>query len=40
MGIDREKLYYVDLQKHSEELLRALASSQRRLEALQEDKFH
>jgi len=40
MDIDRAKLYYLDLEKYSQELLHSLASSKRRLEALNETKFH
>ncbi len=40
MDIDKAKLYYLDLEKYSQELLRSLASSQRRLQALNESKFH
>lgn len=40
MDIDIAKMYYFNLEKKSDDLLRALGSSQRRLEALKEDKFY
>jgi len=39
MEIDRAKLYYSELEATTKELLKAIASSQRRLEALNEEKF-
>jgi len=40
MDIDMAKMYYFDLEKKSDEFLKALGSSQRRLEALKEEKFY
>ncbi|MEN4052576.1 MULTISPECIES: CZB domain-containing protein [Sulfurimonas] len=40
LEIDKAKLYYVELQATTDELLRVLAAAQRRLEALPESKFH
>ena len=39
MTLDKVKLYYVELQEITDELLKVLASSRRRLEALNESKF-
>jgi len=39
MALDKAKLYYVELQEITSELLKVLASSRRRLEALNEAKF-
>ena len=39
MDIDKAKLYYSELEVTTTELLKAIASSQRRLEALKESKF-
>ncbi len=39
MQMDRVKLYYSELKATTEELLKALASSQRRISALSESKF-
>ena len=39
MLLDKAKLYYSELETTSDELLRALGSSQRRIEALKEEKF-
>jgi len=40
MDLDKAKLYYVELKETTDELLRAIASSERRLSALSESKFH
>ena len=40
MELDKVKLYYVDLQETTKRLLKILASSQRRVDALPESKFH
>jgi len=40
MEIDKAKVYYSELKVTTEELLKAMASSLRRLEALREDKFN
>lgn len=39
LEIDKAKLYYVELKETSEELLKALGSSERRTRALPESKF-
>ena len=39
MTLDKAKLYYSELEATSDELLRMLGSSQRRIEALKEEKF-
>ncbi len=39
MEIDKAKLYYSELEETTSELLKAIASSQRRIEALREEKF-
>lgn len=39
MSIDKAKLYYAELQEITDELLKVLAMSKRRLEALNEAKF-
>jgi hypothetical protein len=40
MELDKVKYYYVSLKEISEALLKALASSERRISALNESKFH
>jgi len=40
MQLDKVKYYYVTLQEISKALLKALASSERRISALNESKFH
>lgn len=40
MELDKAKLYYSELQVTTNELLRALASSERRISALNESKFY
>ena len=40
MELDKAKLYYSELEATTNELLKAIASSQRRIEALRESKFH
>ena len=40
MELDKAKLYYSELEITTKELLKAIASAQRRIEALQESKFH
>jgi hypothetical protein len=40
MELDKAKLYYAELQVTTEALLKALASSQRRVSALPESKYH
>ena len=40
MELDKAKLYYVELEVTTQELLKALSSSERRLSALQESKFY
>jgi hypothetical protein len=40
LELDKAKLYYTELKETTEELLKVLASAQRRLEALPETKFH
>ncbi len=40
MELDKVKLYYADLQETTIRLLHILASSQRRIDALPESKFH
>ena len=40
MELDKAKLYYSELEATTNELLKAIASSQRRIEALKEGKFH
>ena len=40
MELDKAKLYYSELEATTNELLKVIASSQRRLEALNETKFH
>ncbi len=40
MDMDKAKLYYSELEATTAELLKAIASSQRRIEALKESKFH
>ena len=39
MELDRAKVYYSELEATTNELLKVIASSQRRIEALGEDKF-
>ena len=39
LELDKEKLYYTELKTTTQELLKALASAERRLEALSESKF-
>lgn len=39
MELDKAKLYYSELEGTTKELLQAIASSQRRIEALREEKF-
>jgi hypothetical protein len=40
LELDKAKLYYVEIKETTEALLQALASAQRRLEALPESKFN
>jgi hypothetical protein len=40
MELDKAKLYYSDLKITTKELLKMLATSERRLEAMNETKFH
>jgi len=40
MELDKAKLYYSELEATTNELLKAISSSQRRIEALKEEKFH
>ncbi|MEA3370979.1 MAG: CZB domain-containing protein [Campylobacterota bacterium] len=40
MEFDKAKLYYSELEATTKELLKAIASSQRRIEALNEGKFY
>jgi len=40
LEIDKVKLYYAELKETTEQLLKALASAERRVSALQETKFH
>ena len=40
MDIDKAKLYYSELKKTTDELLKAIAVAERRVSALQESKFH
>jgi len=40
LEIDKAKLYYSELQETTAQLLKALASTERRVSALQETKFH
>jgi len=40
MELDKVKLYYSELKSTTDELLKILASSQRRLEAMNESKFY
>ena len=40
LEVDKAKLYYTELQEVTKELLHYLASSQRRLQAMNESKFH
>ena len=40
MELDKAKLYYSELEATTAELLKAIGSSQRRIEALNETKFH
>jgi hypothetical protein len=40
MDLDKVKLYYSELQETTNRLLKALASSERRISALPESKFH
>ena len=39
MDLDKAKLYYSELEDTTNELLKTIASSQRRIEALREEKF-
>jgi len=39
MELDKAKVYYSELKATTDELLKVIASSQRRIEALREDKF-
>ena len=40
MELDKAKLYYLELEATTKELLKAISSSQRRIEALREEKFY
>ncbi|MEN8302738.1 MAG: CZB domain-containing protein [Campylobacterota bacterium] len=40
MDMDKAKLYYSELEDTTNELLKVISSSQRRIEALKEDKFY
>jgi hypothetical protein len=40
LELDRAKLYYSELEETTEELLKALGSSERRIGALKESKFY
>jgi len=40
LELDKAKLYYTELQETTNRLLKALASAERRISALQETKFH